>query len=155
MPSSTTSPTSSQIVPARGGSQGALHTTGTGFTMYGGGFGVVLVPQGLYSLPVDASAYRGITFWAKGTTASGLLTLELSTAETVPNCGYCTNCYDNFKKSVALTADWTQYTINWSEVVQAGYGVPQVAFNPAHLTNINFITPTSWDFWIDDPSFVP
>jgi hypothetical protein len=139
----------------RAGSTKAIHTSGSGFSDWGAGLGVALHA----SCPYDGSAYAGIAFYAKG---PGPLTIKVKTAATTPvgEGGSCTaTCYDHFKKDLALTGSWSRYEIAWTDLAQAGWGTP-AAFSPAALIGVNFeiVTtpgmPVSFDFWIDDLSFL-
>ena len=89
------------------------------------------------------------------------LTLKVKTAATAPVAegGSCAaNCYDHFKKEIALGATWSRYSILWADLGQGGWGTP-ATFSPAGLIGVNFEvvtnkgTPASFDFWIDDLTF--
>src|SRR5204863_143953 len=81
------------------------HTTGSGFTDYGAGFGFDLNndagTKGIY----DVGAFTGVAFWAKGTP----FRLKVLTSATVPTAegGTCatTQCSDNFGTAIAANAD--------------------------------------------------
>jgi hypothetical protein len=139
----------------RGSSHDGVHTTGTGFTSYGGGVGMVFFPDNFVAFPADASAYSGISFWAMGTSATGQVELGLPTTATRSNCPYCTACNDDFHYNFTLTPGWTQYTVHWADLVQSGFGVPSATFDPARILYIDFQATSHWDFWIDDLAFVP
>jgi hypothetical protein len=139
----------------RTGSTKAMHTSGSGFSDWGAGLGVALH----LSCPYDGSAYAGIAFYARG---MGPLTIKVKTAATSPvsEGGSCVaTCYDHFKKDIALTSSWSRYEIHWADLAQGGWGTP-ATFASAALMGINFEvvttagTPVSFDFWIDDLSFL-
>lgn len=150
----TTTPTEFETsADTRTGSTKALHTTGADHTDYGGGFGFSMAC-------VDATAYSGMSFMAKGT---GKLYVTVATAETRPkgSGGDCVSahCNDNFGKIFELTADWAQYSLTWDELYQVGWGDP-ATFYDSHIVGADFSAynpgdglPYGWDFWIDDVSF--
>jgi hypothetical protein len=139
----------------RAGSTYGVHTTGTGFTSYGGGIGMVFFPDNFVAWPADASGYSGISFWAMGTSATGQVEVGIPTTATRSSCPYCTMCNDDFHYNITLTANWTQYTVHWTDLVQSGFGIPSATFDPARILYLGFTTTSHWDFWIDDLTFVP
>jgi hypothetical protein len=146
----------STITPARGTSLHGVHTTGTGFTGWGGGVGFTFV-QG--NAPADLSQYKGVSFFGKWTGGgSPQIRVTVVTTGTFPD--YCTclagQCNDHHGKFFVLTSSWAQYSLTWSELTQAGFGFP-VAFDPKTTLGMNFLRAVNedWDFWIDDVELVP
>jgi hypothetical protein len=134
----------------------AVHSTGEGFSDYGGGVGFGL--SGCY----DASAYTGVSFWAKADT-SVLATIRFSvaTSDTRPEAqgGTCTGtgCGDNYGIAIELTDEWKQYEIKWTDMFQVNWG-KKFAFNNHNLLGVDFTAysdtkPFGWDFWVDDIAF--
>ncbi len=143
----------------RGGSTNGLHFAGTDHVQtgdeypWGGGVGLYLIPQ-----CYDASAYTGVSFWAKG---SGVFVFSVGTFE-AQSCefgGKCTleNCVANGKEFTLDAADdWQQISVSWDEL--AGGSAP---FDITHLGGLTWgvknpgtpTTPYSWDLWLDDVSF--
>src|SRR5678815_2920986 len=66
------------------------------------------------------------------------------------------NCGDNYVKAIPVTSTWTQITVKFSDMKQAGWG-RTAAFGPHEIVNVglNFAANTATDFDIDEVSFVP
>ena len=149
------------ITPARGTSTKAAHTTGTaGFTTWGAGMAFDLnnpggtSPKSTYA----ATAYTGITFYAK---ASAALTVRVnvSTPPTEPGpIGTCTGtkCSDHFGKAITISTAWTPITVTFAELAQQGWGTP-ATFDKSRVIAVQFQVDKAiaFDFWIDDISFTP
>jgi hypothetical protein len=108
------------------------------------------------NMPIDSSAYDGITFWARG---SG----QIRAAVTIPATtdvmfgGTCNRvCGDSYGLVVDLTDDWKQYDIPWSALDQAGWGTP-ATFSESQMTGIDFgfESGTVFDAFIDDVGYLP
>jgi len=153
-----------QLVPPRGASTYAVHTTGSGFTGWGAGMGFNFIGPKMST--VDASKYKGVTFYAKGT---GSVRVNVLTKATAPEGCVCGSqpkgCFDHFSVLKTLTSGFTQFNINWADLAQQGYGAP-ATFDPKTLLGMNFqslnpsttfpsASPYSVDFWIDDIAFIP
>ncbi len=134
-----------------------VHSSGEGFTDYGGGVGFGL--SGCY----DATEYSGMTFWAKADTAV-LKTIRFSVATTdtraMDQGGTCegTGCGDNYGIALDLTDEWKLYEIKWSDMFQVGWG-QKFPFNTHNLRGVDFTAysdekPFGWDFSVDDISFM-
>ena len=150
-PGTATNPSS----PGRAGSNYAMHVSGFGFTGWGATLGVNLVMAISGSCPYDASAYQGVTFWAKGT-GSTRLQLPTSATEDASFGGTCvTNCGDHYGAAVVLGTDWQQYSFRWADLAQDGFGTP-VSFDPKTLLQLNIGWPanTQFDLWLDDVAFL-
>jgi len=151
----------------------AGHSTAMGFTGDNmtpknifAGFGLDFNPAPAPStakFTANASAFKGITFFAKG---SGMITVQLPTPTTDPSLG-CVNttaapCYDVSSKTIALTAAWTQFNLMWADFAQVGFGAKET-LNGSNLGGIKFVsqvaapatTFTAYDMWIDDLKFIP
>lgn len=149
----------------------SAHLSGQGFSTWGiyMGFTLNKTLQGV-RLTYDASAYVGISFWAKlGSTDSctppascRLVHLAISTLDTDSQGGVCTaSCSDHFGYWQDLTTNWEKYTILFTQLVQDGWGVPGPAqglrFDAAHAYEVQFqVKPAgpAFDFWIANPAFV-
>jgi hypothetical protein len=152
------------ITPApRGASLHAIHSTGSGYDGVGG-VGMALLDQ--FRAPLDASAYIGIAFYARGSALTPGLTVQAGLNTVLPEMCMCdpgppSRCNDQPTHDVVLTADWQRYTIIWADFKQDGYGNP-VPTDPTRLTNFGFRanpavdagTRGAWDFWLDDVSFI-
>ena len=113
--------------------------------------------------PYNASAYTGISFWAKidGGTSSGLR-VAFPDKDTQPDGGLCqagvsgpTQCWDHYGYRIpapGLTTQWTKYTIAFSSLTQDGWGRLGAAFDPSTIYEMQFQIPVDAKFgvWIDD-----
>lgn len=151
----TLSPASSAtLVPVSGGAAGsarAMHVSGSGFTQWGAGVGMSL---SAYQCSYDATAQKGITFYAKGT---GKLLVSAATLQTVPvsGGGSCTGaCNDHFHTTFTLTNTWTPYTVPWTALKQAGWGT-SATFLPSAMRYLqwSFGANITFDVWVDTVSF--
>lgn len=103
---------------------GALHFTFTGAQEWGGAFSHVLSNGPCY----DASAYTGITFSAKATSAAKDIYVMVSTADSNPlyDCSEADNtagrCFDNPRKKITLTGEYATYSVTWDELDPPGWG---------------------------------
>ena len=107
-------PLGTGFLPVAGGANNtshAVHTTGSGYQFGGVGFDLnntTTTPESAQSQPYNASAYNGITFWAKG---SGTLRVEFAQRSFVPTDrgGSCTtNCWNVYGANTpTLTSTWT------------------------------------------------
>ncbi|HEY2510099.1 MAG TPA: hypothetical protein VGI39_04560 [Polyangiaceae bacterium] len=147
-------PSSTGDFPAALTKAGTIHTSGKGFTDWGGGIGFNFV--GADSLtPLDASTYSGITFKASGTQP---VHVGLATKATMPEFGDCTKCYDHYAVDITdLSPTPKTYTFKWSQLRAGGWGAPKAALDPHLLVGLNFTSKgaTPWDFTLDDIAFTP
>jgi hypothetical protein len=143
----------------------AMHTYGKGFQAALGGYsllGLTMKAGNDCSQPIDASAFRGVSFRARG---SGWLRVFTQTVETNPptDFGTCTGggCYDGHGAYRPLIDQWQTFNVPFCELRQEGWGQP-APFIPAHLLALHWsakqqpgdATPVScFDFWIDDVAF--
>jgi hypothetical protein len=90
---------------------------------WGGGMGLWFTCQ-------DASAYKGVTFWARGVSPAGPVKLNLTVNEALvasqggacPDTGACIRPYMTFD----VTDEWTEYTFAWADFMpgEAEVGTP-------------------------------
>lgn len=116
---------------------------------FGAGFGFGLKDAAMTC--ADVSAFDGVSFWAKGTSAAdNSLRFQVVVAATQAKAdgGDCEkNCYNHPGKSITLTADWKQYTVKWAELAGA------VKVNGIVL-GLNWITTgPDFDVSIDEVTF--
>jgi hypothetical protein len=160
----------SDIVPPRGSSKRAAWTHGAGFSaMPSGGWATMELSfkgaapsdggdAGLLTANYDASAYSGITFYARiGPSAQQtIVRVNLTTPETLPQGGTCIVCYDSFGEDLSLTTEWQQYVLAFVDLQQRGFG-DQVksGFDAHHVytVTVGFAGATPFDLWIDDIAF--
>lgn len=145
----------SRIAGGRGTSARALHLVGGKFTNWGVTFGAELANAACY----DASAYAGITFWAKG---PGIVKVgfQMLDDQEVKYGGLCANssdCYNTHRKVVALGKTWQRYDVRWEELHQLYKAGPPLTFDTRRVRFLEFsVGPesTPFDLWLDDVSFL-
>lgn len=54
-------------------------------------------------------------------------------------------CSDHFGVSLALGDDWQEYTIEWADLIQQGWGIPAV-FDPGQIIEIQWQVPVAQPF---------
>jgi hypothetical protein len=142
------------ILAGRNGGWGASQQI-TQATAWGGG-------MGLWFDCVDASAFAGISFWVRGSTAPGTFSVTASfLATSAANAadarggGTCTGgaelCVNPSLDAIPLTLDWTLVEIPWTSLTTGL--VEGQAFVPTgdELMSLTFGLPIAWG---PDPSFV-
>jgi hypothetical protein len=168
-----------EIPGGRCTSKFAMHVSAKGFTIWGAGFGTDFAygvassdaggasadsgasPRGSY----DASAYTGISFWAKIEPGSKPgIRLNVPDKTTAPEGGQCivddkgmnpNRCYDDFGKTMGITSSWDFFKVSFAEMSQRGFGLKAASIDKAHLFGLQFQAPASVDYnvWVDDLSF--
>jgi hypothetical protein len=131
---------------------GAIHTTGKGYTEWGGGIGTNLVGAALLT-PVDASKYKGFSFKASGSTPLKFL---VATVDTMPEFGRCKKCYDHFTVAITnLSKEMKTYAFKWDELRQLGWG-DKAKLDTKAIVGLNWTSKDAvpWDFTIDDVAFL-
>lgn len=131
---------------------GVLHTTGKGYTEWGGGVGTNLIGAPMLT-PVDATKFKGIKFKASGKTPMKVL---IGTVATMPEFGRCKKCYDHYRKVIKDLSDEPKvYEITWDQLKQTGWG-DKVKFDVKTIVALNFtsLDAVPWDFTIDDVAFL-
>jgi hypothetical protein len=156
-------------------SKWAMHVTAKGFTTWGAGFGtdlaygiapdggMLVIDGGSARGSYDASAYTGISFWARVEPGSKPgIRINVADSTTAPEGGKCVldntspnRCYDDFGQSLGITSTWDYFKIPFSATTQSGFGLKGVAIDRAHLYGIQFQAPASVDYnvWLDDLAF--
>jgi endoglucanase len=142
--------------PGRAGSKYAARMSGQlapgapGVYPYAG-FGFGLSEHGTY----DATRYQGVSFWAKG---PGKIRLEVPDAYTSPAGGWCSDCYNDFGREIALTDQWQQYTVLWEWLLQKpNWGDRKPQITPARLVALEWEFSShdrAFDIQVDDVAFV-
>ena len=131
----------------------AVHTSGTGFTTWGAG--VALNTAGAKKC-MDFSKFTGVKFRAKGP-ANLVVAAQIPGVVPTTSGGTCLdNCYDSHKTTIAVGADFAEYTLYWNQFVQAGWGRPAV-FQGSAVTLFDFeVGPGDmpFNFWIDEVAFI-
>ncbi len=164
-----------EFIPGGRGSANvyAAHTTGSGYTQWGAGIGVDFNAVGQAKYPYDASAYSGVTFWARtatsDTTGRALKVLfpdgnsvynsagGLTHCQDIPTVGATSNnCDKNLYATVTLAPEWKKFTVNFATDLESDGGyTTELALD--QLVSIQFRTATgaTFDYWIDDIVFIP
>jgi hypothetical protein len=147
----------------------SLHTTATGYAAATIGFD--LNNDGAKRLPYNASAYLGVSFYARieGTSLKSMRVqfLDKTTdrsggvcnpAETAPNEE---QCLAHFGYDVdGLSTNWQLVTILFSQLQQPSWGKQAPQLDAANLYSIEFTwtdltaAKTGMNLWIDDISFL-
>jgi hypothetical protein len=157
------------LLEERCGSKMAMRVTGQGFTDWGAVMGLNFFwgpnDQGVADvLPYDASSRTGIEFWAKiGDTSTNQVRYQVSDSNSEPAGGVCVedggagkNCYDSFGTDLTgLSTAWRHYKIPFAGLSQRNFGVPAdgVVTTAIYQITFNFMTPSPFDFTVDDISF--
>jgi hypothetical protein len=125
---------------------------------YGAGTGFNLVNTAMGETCLDASAFDGISFWAKGTSGTAnivkfqMIVPATQPADEMPK-GDCASkmaacAYIHPAKAITLEAAWKQYSIPFSEMVSAAGKVD------GKILGFNIITPDeAWDISLDEVTF--
>ncbi len=139
----------------------SAETSGSGFTTWGAGMGfqfVLASSQGTQR-PYNASAYKGVVFWARAqpgsqATAVRVTLSDSNTNSSVGACGTPAEC-DPFGQTISLGVGWQSYTLPFASLQQESWGKPYPALVPSALYNMNFQVQAdqTFDFVVDDIYF--
>ncbi|HVY29083.1 MAG TPA: hypothetical protein VHB79_21140 [Polyangiaceae bacterium] len=149
----------------------AAYTQGAGFKDWGAYMTVSMRTWPDYAqTPVyDASAYIGISFWAKvGAGSDTSLRVRYIGGQTDPRGGVCmasgtvaTACYDHFFAPVKLSQDWQHVELLFKDFQQAGVGMsfPSIDLTKMYALELFFpgrktSTGNAFELWVDDLSFI-
>jgi hypothetical protein len=140
----------------------AMHVWGAGFDGTGANVSVTLIdtPAGK---AYDASAYKGVMFWARvgPAPATTAWLFKVADVNTDPAGAVCTLpagwCFDDHAAYVEATTTWQKYELTFDELAQGGWGTPQVAkLDPTKIYSLRwqlFTATDDFDLWIDDVAF--
>lgn len=137
-----------RLPEARGDSHVGVHFAGKGFRVAGAEIGIE-------GAAWDASAFKGMTFWAQTSTPECKYILAIDDKNTEPQAGVCTVCLDPPARPLTLSSNWTQYTIPFDSLHQQGYGMPPetALYTKALYVIIFHVDPgCAFDLWLDDIS---
>ena len=147
----------------RGASLKSIHFTGKDFTGWGSGIGVDLAHGSGDKLTWDASAYTGITFWARANVA-GTNTLQMTIAfpdidtDGLVKNRNCTTCDHHYLNTQTLTSGWQRFNIAFADLQtpESGTVPAPTMFKPGALASVQFRFNggTTYDVYIDDLAFV-
>lgn len=146
--------TAPEIVPAeRSGSKNAVCISGSEFTRWGGGLGFALDGQDTARTSYDASAYTGVSFWARGSSTQFRFMLVDKYSD--PAASLCSGCNDHFNFRFTPSNEWQRFTFAWNEARQNSFGDPQPSVCPAALYALQAQWPSnqSFELCLDDIAF--
>jgi hypothetical protein len=116
------------------------------------------------SSPYNASAYTGLSFWARidaGTDPP--IRVTFPDGDTDPRGAICSTstadptktCWSHFGLRLTLTTTWTKYTIPFSSLTQDPWGYQAAQFSPSTLYSVTFAIADTDTFgvWIDSVAF--
>ena len=124
----------------------AVHTSGGAFTGWGAlvGFDFDAL-SGQLKKGWDASAYRGISFWAKAQAASTVV-FSLPDTDTDPAGKVCVladgsdkGCFDHVGTSIAIGTSWTAFSVDFDSLHQKGFGEPFPSLDKAGLVSCQWM----------------
>jgi hypothetical protein len=143
--------------PARNGSTSAVHFEASGFKDWGSSVGLSFADATQKRTAYDAGNALGVSFWIRGSVADNTkLKVQFPIASTDPSGKLCggTNqgqCLDHFATQISVSSQWTQVTILFANLHQAGWGAPIDAFDARQMLGIEWSPgPANLDVWIDD-----
>jgi hypothetical protein len=152
------------LIPGQRGalSTRAQHTAGSGYSTWGSGIGFDLFVDANGKNVYDASAYAGVTFWAKSATPMSLTVAfpDVNTTGQLPAAiKRCTSCDHHWLTSVSMSTEWQRFTILWTDLqLEGGTEPPPDPLEPAitQLVSVQFRVATNsvYDYWVDDVAFV-
>lgn len=121
-----------------------------------GGMGMNFIdPKGGY----DSSQYGGISFWAKaGPGSVNTVRLKVPDANTDPDGGICSECFNDFGMDLTLTQEWQHYIVPFGALKQLpGWGKPKkMGVDKSQLYGIQFQVNEkgkAFDIWVDQIRF--
>lgn len=133
--------------PVSGGANGsryAMHTSGSGFTLWGANMGLTLLHgPGRPPCPYDVTPHRGIRFYIMGTNSDGAVRFVVPTVQThaVAQGGTCVGqgkCGDHFGYDIeSVPTSWKQLSVSFDQLTQVGFGAP-VVFDETQVLNVEF-----------------
>jgi hypothetical protein len=107
----------------------------------------------------DASAYTGVSFYAKvGAGSTADVRLKVPDINTDPAGKVCSECFNDFGADLTLTGEWQNYAIAFASMKQMdGWGAPHpAAIDRSKLYGIQWqVTQpgASYDVWVDSVQF--
>jgi endoglucanase len=106
----------------------------------------------------DGSRFKGVSFYAKkGAGAGSKVRFKIPDANTDPEGGVCTNCYNDFGVDIKLTEEWQLFTIPFKKLKQEqGWGAPRpggVETKKMYALQWQSKDPGPYDVWVDEIRF--
>jgi hypothetical protein len=149
--------------------QFCAYTKGSGFANWGAFMTVSMRtwPDYMKTPTYDASAYAGISFYAKvAATSDTLVRVRFISADTDPRGSRCSTsgstdaaCYDHFLTDVTLGKEWQRYDLRFADFKQTGVGKQFPSIDLAHMYALEFFFPSrgdgnNFELWLDDLNFI-
>lgn len=119
--------------------------------------------MGLWFACLDASVYQGVTFWARGSSPAGDVTMYLTVNEveieskggSCPDDGTCVRPSVTF----AVTDQWEEFTFTWADFTPGDAAGTEVPATGNNLFGIDFSLPNNnmsrdLELALDDFSFI-
>ncbi len=148
------------IMVAKDGAEGSKHSAMIKGKLAAGGnhWAAMALSFNEPRAAVDASHYKGISFWArKGGAGASSVRVKFPDAGTDPLGGSCKDCYNDFGANIELTGEWKQYTIRFADLKQeTGWGDRVEKFSVDKLYGLQWgITSGGPDYelWVDQIQF--
>jgi hypothetical protein len=156
---------------ARPDSHFAAYTQGGGFKGWGAILTVSMItwPDYAQTPTYDASAYGGISFYAKaGADSDSALRVRFVGAQTDDRGGQCTPggdittaCFDHFFADVKLSQEWQRFDLGFADFRQAGVGKKFASIDLDTMYALEFFfagrssaSGNAFELWVDDLAFV-
>jgi len=150
------------LQPPRGDSYYSARISGSGFTAWGATIGITLkAPLAAY----DASAYCGVSFFARGHGDGWALMIPDRLSE--PEGGICSvdssepyaQCFDHFGKRFQPTDDWQEHRFSFDELeLVKGYTGQDRAFESDAVFSLQFVfdnaSGADFELLLDDVAFM-
>ena len=107
---------------------------------------------------IDASAFKGVSFWAKANGMNKTVTVgfvvpsqnRVKFGGDCPDAAADAKCNNYPQKSIALTAEWAQYTVDFAGLK----GTTGATVVGGKVQQVLWLAPTAdWDFSLDEIAF--
>ena len=139
----------------------AFHGQGSGYKVWGGGYGFTLHRTDFQYCQYDASAYTGIRFRARSD-QSDTISVKIVSMAVVPvfNGGSCTaDCWGTHESYLDLSPEWITYTVYFQDLTIPSWAPDIGPVNLKETLEVQFQrnssgSPVSFDYWLDDIEFI-
>ena len=133
------------LSPPRGTSDKAAVVKIADFSGWGAAFGFDFVYKENVRQQYDLGDYRAVRFWTQAS-APTEIKFQVTNVDTDTLGGKCSGsaakaCGDHYTQAFAATPMWRQITILFSNLKQAGTGLPTMGFDQQHVYSMFFVLP--------------
>lgn len=168
------SPTGDGVLPVSGGVDEdgfALRVQGSGFTLWGSGFGANFAysPLGFECL-FDGSLFSGFSFWARGSVEAdgstrpadlgvvkiGVVEKDIAPIDVGGSCDPALgDCWSSHRTRIELGDCWRRYTFRWEELAAENWGQSggELDLDELYLLIFEVGKGQSYDIWLDRLEF--